>query len=118
MYGVLAKMSSTTRCSALTADLFVQILPDGAHAGRQLEIVKSLTAYKFDKFGNYDRTFKEWFGHDFLTHMSDHGDVAGAYRTFRAELDKADGKIKGRNKQRPNDYPYMEPENMINSISI
>lgn len=96
----------------------MQILPNGEHAQRQLEIIFGLTAYKFDKFGDYDRTFLEWFGETYEEHMKGNKDVIKAYKHFQDKLKDAEKKIEKRNKDRPNPYPYMMPSEMLNSVSI
>jgi hypothetical protein len=96
----------------------LQILPDGEHAERQLQIIFGLTAYKFDKFGNYDRTFMEWFGRTYVEHMKEHGPVVDAYNAFRDQLTQAGEQIKQRNMKRPTEYKYLMPDEMMNSTSI
>lgn len=96
----------------------MQILPNGETAARQLEIVYNLTAYKFDTFGDYDRTFKEWYGETFEAHFKDYPQVIQGYRQFQVKLKQSEVEIKKRNAKRPNNYPYMQPSEMLNSISI
>ena len=47
------------------------MLPDEDNAQRQVDIVFGLTCYKYDKFGDYDTTFNEWYGHGYKAHMKD-----------------------------------------------
>ncbi|NJR41782.1 MAG: hypothetical protein HC767_03090 [Akkermansiaceae bacterium] len=96
----------------------MQILPDGAHAERQLQIIFSLTSYKYDKFGDYDRTFLDWYGHSFKEHMKENPTVVKGYDKLKAQLVKAEAEIIKRNQTRPNAYPYMQPTQMMNSVSI
>jgi hypothetical protein len=98
--------------------LCVQILPDGASAERQLDIIHSLATYKFDKFGDYDRTFIEWYGKPFVDVMEEHPDVVTAYNQLKSNLTKAEDTITQRNANRPYPYRYLQPSEMINSISI
>ena len=96
------------------------MLPDAEHAQRQLFIIENLTNYKFDKFGDYNRTFQEWYKKDFDDYMKDngYGNIAKAHNDFRKRLEKCGKEINKRNEKRPVQYVYMHPEEMLNSISI
>jgi hypothetical protein len=70
------------------------------------------------QFGDYDRTFIEWYGKPFVDFMEQHPDVVTAYNQLKSNLAEAEDTIKQRNANRPYPYRYLQPPEMINSISI
>lgn len=86
--------------------LLLRILPPPEQAAFQLELIALLTCYRFDRLGFYQPD-------DFADPQTQRA-IAG----FQKSLEQASFTIATRNRSRAQPYPWMKPENILNSTSI
>lgn len=102
----------------VTTKQLLALLPSFQQCIGQLEVVFSLTAYKYDKYGYYDRTFKDLYEMTFDQVFATKPGVVKAMACFQQELKEAEKIITARNAERTFPYPFMLPSQCLNSISI
>jgi len=92
----------------------LQFLPPPKRAADQLEIIYTLSAYRYDQLGYYD---EEDFADPDVIDYAD-PDAQAVLVTFRQNLSVIEAKIDSHNRNRIVPYPYLKPSKIINSISI
>jgi arachidonate 15-lipoxygenase len=101
----------------------LNLLPPFEKAAAQLQSLFILSAYRYDKFGYYEKAFKELYGEEIEeifnnNEIQKNGVVIDMIKQFQQELNTAENKIDANNKKRAVPYPYLKPSLIINSISI
>jgi arachidonate 15-lipoxygenase len=102
----------------ITHQQLLTLLPNFDQSAAQLEIVFSLSAYKFDRLGQYDRTFEDFYCEKFADVFQDNAAALLAYEAFQADLRAVEATIDKRNESRFLKYLHMKPSNVTNSMSI
>jgi arachidonate 15-lipoxygenase len=87
------------------SDLLAMLPPMGPAEG-QISIVKQLTAFRYDRLGDYAGKFTR------------DERANAATRRFAARLEEVEAKIMEHESHRWQSYKYLLPSNIINSISI
>jgi len=95
----------------------LQLLPPYKRSADQLQILFILSAYRYDRLGYYDKSFRE------LYQMSFDEVVAGTpidllVRQFQQNLNMAEQRIDANNQKRVIPYFAMKPSLVLNSISV
>ena len=95
----------------------LQLLPPFKKAAEQLRIMFTLSAYKYDRLGYYDRSFRDLYRATF-DEVFDGTPMPQLVRQFQQDLNIAEQKIDANNKKRLVPYVALKPSLVINSISI
>ena len=104
----------------ITSETILQCLPPHNKSAEQLEILFILSAYRYDKLGYYDKSFRDLYNAnvDELFGDSDNEAIVNVISLFQKKLDLVEQKINQRNVERLVSYPYLKPSLILNSISI
>ena len=122
-YSELAKRAS----GQITGADIAKFLPNSSSAQGQLLILALLAGYRFDKLGDYEKSFKSLFNLSVLEvfeeyNIVDFSKYIDCNDLFKGELKRVEIEITKRNKHRKSkgwaEYPYMLPSKIVNSISI
>ena len=84
----------------------LQFLPPQGQAIKQLNMVRTLSAYQIDRLGHYKDT-------DFT-----HPEALAVIQQFQQDLNYVEAEIDERNRSRAVPYPFFKPSQLLNSISI
>jgi arachidonate 15-lipoxygenase len=101
----------------ITEQTLLKLLPPYHKAAEQLQILFILAAYRFDQFGDYDKTFGDLYGKEF-DQVFVGTPIPNILGKFQQQLYRAEKRINERNKRRVIPYNSMNPSGMINSISV
>jgi len=101
----------------ITEIKILQLLPPFKKTAEQLQILFTLSAYKYDRLGYYDRSFLELYGATF-DEVFEGSPIQQLVRQFQQDLNIAEQKIDANNKKRLVPYIALKPSLVINSISI
>lgn len=82
------------------------ILPPADQVREQIEVIRFLSGWHYDRLGTYPRN-----------HFED-GRAIDAVSRFQAALDAAERRIQDRNTRRSEPYEYLRPSRVLNSSSI
>jgi arachidonate 15-lipoxygenase len=84
----------------------LQFLPPQGQAIKQLSMVRTLSAYKIDRFGYYkDSDFTD-------------PEALAVIQQFQQDLNYVEAEIEAKNRSRAVPYPFFKPSQLLNSISI
>ncbi|MEG5137367.1 MULTISPECIES: lipoxygenase family protein [Microcoleaceae] len=101
----------------MTEQKLLQLLPPYKRAADQLQILFTLSAYKYDRLGYYDRSFRELYRATF-DEVFEGTPIQQLVRQFQQDLNIAEQKIDANNKKRLVPYIALKPSLVINSISM
>jgi len=101
----------------MTEQKLLQLLPPYKRTADQLQILFTLSAYKYDRLGYYDRSFRELYRATF-DEVFEGTPIQTLVRQFQQDLNIAEQKIDQNNKKRLVPYIALKPSLVINSISI
>lgn len=101
----------------ITEMKILQLLPPYKKTAEQLQILFTLSAYKYDRLGYYDRSFQELYRATF-DEVFEGTPIQQLVRQFQQDLNIAEQKIDQNNKKRLVPYIALKPSLVINSISI
>lgn len=101
----------------MTEQKLLQLLPPYKRTADQLQILFTLSAYKYDRLGYYDRSFRELYRATF-DEVFEGTPIQQLVRQFQQDLNIAEQKIDQNNKKRLVPYIALKPSLVINSISI
>jgi arachidonate 15-lipoxygenase len=101
----------------ITKEDILQLLPPYKRAADQLQILFVLSAYKYDRLGYYDKSFRELYQMSF-DEVFGGTPIADLVRQFQQNLNMAEQKIDANNQKRIVPYIALKPSLVINSISI
>jgi arachidonate 15-lipoxygenase len=101
-------------------ELLLKMLPNRERTAEQLTIITVLSAYKYDKFGDYNRSCVEIYGQKFQEIFGDpvNKSVVSIWRQFQQNLNMVELQIDANNRKRVVPYPYLKPSQVLNSISM
>lgn len=77
-----------------------------------------LSAYQFDQFGDYEKSFKDLYGMGVAEVYKDDQFIVRYMEQFQKDLSDVEETIKLRNKSRKVPYNGMLPSRCLNSTSI
>lgn len=105
---------------SITEEDILKLLPPYKRAADQLQVLFTLSAYRYDRLGYYDKSFQELYGKKLnqVFENTDHSEVIGIVSQFQQDLNMAEQQIDANNRQRVVSYPYLKPSLILNSISI
>jgi arachidonate 15-lipoxygenase len=95
------------------------LLPPYKRAADQLQSLFVLAAYRYDRLGYYDKTFKDFYNQkleDVFTGENDR--IVEIVRQFQQDLAEVERKIDMNNQKRIVPFLYLKPSLILNSISI
>ncbi|MEG4815802.1 lipoxygenase family protein [Microcoleus sp. K5-D4] len=116
-YRDIPKINASGTLEVITEKDILRLLPPYKRAAEQLKILFILSAYRYDRLGYYDKSFRE------LYRMSFDEVFAGTpieflARQFQQNLNMAEQKIDANNQKRVIPYLALKPSLVLNSISM
>ncbi|MEG3929024.1 lipoxygenase family protein [Microcoleus sp. D3_18a_C4] len=116
-YRDIPRITASGNLEVITEKDILRLLPPYKRAANQLQILFILSAYRYDRLGYYDKSFRE------LYRMSFDEVFAGTpiqllARQFQQNLNMAEQKIDANNHKRVIPYFALKPSLVLNSISI
>lgn len=103
----------------ITEEQILKLLPPYKKTADQLQTLFVLSAYRYDRFGYYDKAFKELYGEKLEDVFKDENSaIVAIVRQFKQNLNMVEQEIDANNQKRVVPYPYLKPSLIINSISI
>ncbi|WP_408648727.1 lipoxygenase family protein [Tumidithrix elongata] len=101
----------------ITEKEILQLLPPYKRTADQLKTLYSLAAYRYDRLGNYDKSFQELYHEDYRDIFAG-TPILDLLRQFQQDLNAAEQEIDADNQKRIVPYPFLKPSLVLNSISI
>ncbi|MEP6486837.1 lipoxygenase [Microcoleus vaginatus GB2-A3] len=116
-YRDIPRITDSGTLEVITEKDILRLLPPYKRAADQLQILFILSAYRYDRLGYYDKSFRE------LYRMSFDEVFAGTpiqllARQFQQNLNMAEQKIDANNQKRVIPYFALKPSLVLNSISM
>jgi arachidonate 15-lipoxygenase len=105
------------RTETMTASDIMDFLPPAKAAATQMRILYLLAAYRYDRFGDYGKSFKDLYKGSVDTVFAD-TPIPGLINKFQQQLDLIEQTIDQANRQRLIAYPYLKPSLIPNSTSV
>lgn len=103
----------------ITEEQILKLLPPYKQTADQLQNLFVLSAYRYDRFGYYDKAFSELYGEKLEdVFKDDNSAIIAIVRQFKQNLNIVEQEIDANNQKRVVPYPYLKPSLIINSISI
>lgn len=105
---------------SITEKDILQLLPPYKKAADQLQSLFTLSDYRYDRLGYYDKAFQELYGRKFeeVFAEGDQATITGFLRQFQQNLNMNEQEIDANNQKRVVPYTYLKPSLILNSISI
>jgi arachidonate 15-lipoxygenase len=101
----------------ITEKDILRLLPPHKRAADQLQILFILSAYRYDRLGYYDKSFRELYRMSF-DEVFGGTPIQSLAREFQQNLNRAEQKIDANNQKRVIPYFSLKPSLVLNSISI
>jgi hypothetical protein len=116
-YGELAQRAASDKLSEKELAAF---MPNQFGAFEQLKIMGTLSAYRFDQYGQYDKAYQSIFSEnaDDVFAFFKYEALYSKVEDFQQALARVDEQVVEANKDRVVGYTHLRPPNIINSISI
>ena len=104
----------------MTENQLLQFLPPHNQTAEQLQTLFVLSAYRYDRLGYYDKSFKELYRQKLedIFGDSENEAIVAMVMQFQQNLNMAEQKIDANNQKRVVVYPFLKPSLILNSISI
>lgn len=102
----------------MTEEKILGFLPPYKRASDQLQTLFTLSAYRYDRLGYYQKAFQELYHESPDEVFEDDQSIINIIRQFQQDLNMAEQEIDANNKKRVVPYPYLKPSLILNSISI
>jgi arachidonate 15-lipoxygenase len=102
----------------MTEDKILGLLPPYKRASDQLQTLFTLSAYRYDRLGYYQKAFKEIYNESPDEVFENDQSIIEIIRQFQQDLNMVEQEIDANNKKRVVPYPYLKPSLILNSISI
>ncbi len=100
-----------------TAKDILNLLPPYSATAMQLRVLYLLSAYRYDRLGDYKKSFRDLYGSSVETVFAQ-TPVPGMIRRFQERLVEIEQTIDRANKHRPLPYPFLKPSLIPNSTSV
>jgi arachidonate 15-lipoxygenase len=101
----------------ITEQQILQLLPPYKRAADQLQTLFTLSAYRYDRLGYYDKSFQELY-HQNFDEVFAGTPIQNLAEQLQQDLNMAEQQIDANNRGRIIPYPYFKPSLILNSISI
>ena len=116
-YRDIPRITASGNLEVITEKDILRLLPPQKRAADQLQILFILSAYRYDRLGYYDKSFRELYGMSF-DEVFGGTPIQSLAREFQQNLNRAEQKIDANNQKRVIPYFSLKPSLVINSISI
>ncbi len=116
-YRDIPKITASGTLEVITEKDILHLLPPYKRAADQLEILFILSAYRYDRLGYYDKSFRDLYGMSF-DEVFGGTPIQLLVRQFQQNLNMAEQRIDANNQKRVIPYFSLKPSLVINSISI
>jgi arachidonate 15-lipoxygenase len=108
---------------SVTEEQILALLPPSKKAAEQLQILFTLSAYRYDRLGYYEKAFQELYRERIEDIFVDDSDVKNQavveiIEQFQQDLNVVEQEIDANNHKRVVPYVYLKPSLILNSISI
>lgn len=100
----------------MTEEKILGLLPPYKRASDQLQTLFTLSAYRYDRLGYYQKAFQELYHESPDEVFKDDQSIIDIIRQFQQDLNMAEQEIDANNKKRIVPYPYLKPSLILNSI--
>jgi arachidonate 15-lipoxygenase len=111
----------------MSEEQIMKLLPPYEPTFEQFNTIYFLSAYRFDRLGDYERTYQELYQNNILDFFEGTPVVEKIFAgtpinefisEFRRDLKMVGEEIDQRNKKRVTKYPYFHPDLITNSTSV
>lgn len=114
---------NATPKESVTEEQILALLPPYKKAAEQLQILFTLSAYRYDRLGYYEKAFQELYRERIEDIFIDDSDlknqaIVEIIKQFQQDLNMAEQEIDANNHKRVVPYVYFKPSLILNSISI
>jgi len=116
-YRDIPRITASGNLEVITEKDILRLLPPQKRAADQLQILFILSAYRYDRLGYYDKSFRELYGRSF-DEVFGGTPIQTLAKEFQQNLNMAEQKIDANNQKRVIPYFSLKPSLVINSISI
>ena len=116
-YRDIPRITASGNLEVITEKDILRLLPPQKRAADQLQIMFILSAYRYDRLGYYDKSFRELYRMSF-DEVFGGTPIQNLAREFQQNLNRAEQKIDANNQKRVIPYFSLKPSLVINSISI
>jgi arachidonate 15-lipoxygenase len=112
-----AYSSPTVRPESMTPQDIMTFLPTAKATASQLRILYLLAAYRYDRLGDYHKSFKDLYKST-VADVFAQTPIPSIVEKFQQQLNVIEAEIDRRNRQRLVAYPYLKPSLIPNSTSV
>ncbi|MDP8934638.1 MAG: lipoxygenase [Cyanobacteriota bacterium] len=116
-YRDIPRITASGNLEVITEKDILRLLPPQKRAADQLQILFILSAYRYDRLGYYDKSFRELYRMSF-DEVFGGTPIQSLAREFQQNLNMAQQKIDANNQKRVIPYFSLKPSLVLNSISI
>ncbi len=116
-YRDIPRITASGNLEVITEKDILRLLPPYKRAAEQLKIMFVLSAYRYDRLGFYDKSFRELYGMSFKEVFGG-TPIELLAREFQQNLNIAEQNIDANNQKRVIPYFSLKPSLVLNSISI
>ncbi|WP_333466428.1 lipoxygenase family protein [Microcoleus sp. w2-18aC6] len=116
-YRDIPKITAAGTLEVITEKDILRLLPPYKRAAEQLKIMFILSAYRYDRLGYYDKSFRELYRMSF-DEVFEGTPIEFLTRQFQQNLNMAEQKIDANNQKRVIPYFALKPSLVLNSISM
>jgi arachidonate 15-lipoxygenase len=116
---IAALKTTELKEAQVTEEQILKLLPPYKKTVEQLQSLFTLSAYRYDRLGYYEKAFKELYNKK-LEDVFNGADetITAIIMQFQQNLNMVEQEIDSNNQKRVVSYPYLKPSLIINSISI
>ncbi|WP_333028792.1 MULTISPECIES: lipoxygenase family protein [unclassified Microcoleus] len=116
-YRDIPKITASGHLEVITEKDILQLLPPYKRAADQLQVMFLLSAYRYDRLGYYDKSFRELYQMSFDEFFAE-TPIEFLASQFQQNLNMAEQKIDANNQKRVIPYFSLKPSLVLNSISM
>lgn len=116
-YRDIPKITASGNLEVITEKDILRLLPPYKRAADQLKTMFILAAYRYDRLGYYDKSFRELYQMSF-NEVFGGTPIEQLVQQFQQNLNMAEQRIDANNQKRVIPYFSMKPSLVLNSISI
>ena len=116
-YRDIPKITASGNLEVITEKDILRLLPPYKRAADQLKTMFLLSAYRYDRLGYYDKSFRELYQMSF-NEVFGGTPIEQLVQQFQQNLNMAEQRIDANNQKRVIPYFSMKPSLVLNSISV
>ena len=116
-YRDIPKITASGTLEVITEKDILRLLPPYKRAADQLKTMFILAAYRYDRLGYYDKSFRELYQMSF-NEVFGGTPIEQLVQQFQQNLNMAEQRIDANNQKRVIPYFSMKPSLVLNSISV